>query len=155
MLKQKSRWSSGKTLASHTNSPRFESRLGQCRYGSCVLLAKVAPRPFDRDIKLRSSLCMHAFKFMHGLKRTWMTKRKSRGPETGRYPACMWLLQTEACQSRNCKALVAQNGCSTQASHPVGWSWECSAQVHNKQTNKQTNKHTVKLSSMFIDNDGF
>ena len=47
MLKQKSRWSSGKTLASHTNSPRFESRLGQCRYGSCVLLAKVAPRPSD------------------------------------------------------------------------------------------------------------
>ena len=27
---------------------------------------------------------MHSFKFMHGLKRTWMTKRKSKGPETHR-----------------------------------------------------------------------
>ena len=30
---------------------------------------------------------MHAFKFMHLLKRIWMTKRKSRGPETHRYQA--------------------------------------------------------------------
>ena len=30
----------------------------------------------------------HAFKIMHGRKKTWMTKGKSRGPETNRYPAC-------------------------------------------------------------------
>merc|ERR1711954_361554 len=38
-----------------------------------------------RDAKQGCRLCTHAFKFMHGRKRTWMTKRKSRGPETDRY----------------------------------------------------------------------
>ena len=41
-----------------------------------------------RDVKQGCRLCAHAFKIMHGRKRTWMTKRKSRGPETNRYPAC-------------------------------------------------------------------
>ena len=38
-----------------------------------------------RDVKQGCSLRTHAFKIMRGLKRTWMTKRKSRGPETYRY----------------------------------------------------------------------
>ena len=38
-----------------------------------------------RDIKQGRSLRTHAFKNMRRLKRTWMTKRKSRGPETYRY----------------------------------------------------------------------
>ena len=29
---------------------------------------------------------MHAFKIMHRLKRTWVTKRKSRGPDTRGVP---------------------------------------------------------------------
>ena len=37
------------------------------------------------DVKPRSGICMHAFKIMRGPKRTWMTKRKSKGPETYRY----------------------------------------------------------------------
>ena len=44
---------------------------------------------FGWDVKPRSGLRAHAFKNMRGPKRTWMTKRKSRGPETGRYPAFM------------------------------------------------------------------
>ena len=94
MLKQKSRWSSGKTLASHTNSPRFESRLGQCRYGSCVLLAKVAPRPSDET--LNRGPVWHAFKFMRGLRRTWMTKQKSKGSRNRQMvPTCRDALKTE------------------------------------------------------------
>ena len=38
-----------------------------------------------RDVKQGCSLRTHAFKIMRGLKRTWMTKRKSRGPETYRH----------------------------------------------------------------------
>ena len=37
-----------------------------------------------RDVKQGCSLRTHAFKIMRRLKRTWMTKRKSRGPETNR-----------------------------------------------------------------------
>ena len=40
---------------------------------------------FGWDVKPRSGLRAHAFKNMRGPKRTWMTKRKSRGPETYRY----------------------------------------------------------------------
>ena len=40
---------------------------------------------FGWDVKPRSGLRAHAFKFMRGPKRTWMTKRKSRGPETYRW----------------------------------------------------------------------
>ena len=40
---------------------------------------------FGWDVKPRSGLRAHAFKIMRGPKRTWMTKRKSRGPETYRY----------------------------------------------------------------------
>ena len=35
-----------------------------------------------RDVKQGCSLRTHAFKTMRGLKRTWMTKQKFRGPET-------------------------------------------------------------------------
>ena len=38
-----------------------------------------------REVKQECRLRAHAFKIMHGPKRTWMTKRKSRGPETYRY----------------------------------------------------------------------
>ena len=41
-------------------------------------------KSFGWDIKPRCSLHTHAFKFKHRLKRTWMTKRKSRGPGTHR-----------------------------------------------------------------------
>ena len=40
---------------------------------------------FGWDVKPRSGLRAHAFKNMRGPKRTWMTKRKSRGPETYRW----------------------------------------------------------------------
>ena len=40
---------------------------------------------FGWDVKPRSGLRAHAFKNMRGPKRTWMTKRKSRGPETYKY----------------------------------------------------------------------
>ena len=40
---------------------------------------------FGWDVKPRSGLRAHAFKIMRGPKRTWMTKRKSRGPETYRW----------------------------------------------------------------------
>ena len=40
---------------------------------------------FGWDVKPRSGLRAHAFKNMRGPKRSWMTKRKSRGPETYRY----------------------------------------------------------------------
>ena len=46
-------------------------------------------RLLAHNVKQGCSLRTHAFKNMRGLKRTWMTKRKSRGPETGRYPAFM------------------------------------------------------------------
>ena len=55
--------------------------------------------PFGWDVKPRSGLRAHAFMIMRGPKRTWMTKRKSRGPETDRYPAYMYLLQTEGLHS--------------------------------------------------------
>jgi len=70
-----------------------------------------------RDVKQGCSVRTYAFKIMHRPKRTWMTQRKSKGPETDRYPAWMWLLQTGACRSRNCRAHVAPYGCSTQYSH--------------------------------------
>ena len=50
-------------------------------------LTSISP-PSARGVKQGCRLCAHAFKIMHGRKRTWMTKRKSRGPETNRYPAC-------------------------------------------------------------------
>ena len=63
-----------------------------------------------RDVEQGCRLCMHACKSMHGRKRTWMTKRKSRGPETGRYHApthCPpksemgWLQQMSAVRKKN------------------------------------------------------
>ena len=46
-------------------------------------LSSIFP-PSARGVKQGCRLCTHAFKIMHGRKRTWMTKRKSRGPETDR-----------------------------------------------------------------------
>ena len=40
--------------------------------------------PAAREVKQGCSLRTYAFKIMRGLKRTWMTKQKSRGPETVR-----------------------------------------------------------------------
>ena len=54
----------------------------------CVLLNRVA-LSFGWDVKPRSSLCTHAFKNMYGLKRTWMTKQKSRGPANTQI-TCTW-----------------------------------------------------------------
>ena len=41
------------------------------------------------------SLRTHAFKNMRELKRTWMTKRKSRGPETYRYGRLLYPTKAE------------------------------------------------------------
>ena len=78
------RWSRDKILASHANSPRFNSWLGRAGMQTLYVIYKRSATSVGCDIKPRSSLCTHAFKFMHGLKRTWMTKQKSRGPETDR-----------------------------------------------------------------------
>ena len=61
--------------------PGFKSRPGHCAgwiwvYGSAA--------SFGWDVKPRSGLRAHAFKIMRRPKRTWMTKQKSRGPETYR-----------------------------------------------------------------------
>ena len=84
--------------------------LGQFRYGSCLLLTKVAPRPSDETLNRCMHLCTHAFKFMHGLRRTWMTSESigvqkhtdgasmQKSPENG-----MWLPmggQIENCHVR-------------------------------------------------------
>ena len=53
-------------------------------------LASISP-PSARGVKQGCRLCTHAFKIMHGRKRTWMTKRKSRDPETDRW---CWHAQT-------------------------------------------------------------
>ena len=44
-----------------------------------------SPSSFGWDVKPRPSLSAHTFKIMYGLKRIWMAKHNSRGPETHRY----------------------------------------------------------------------
>ena len=60
--------------------PGSGGAVGIWMYYSCGSAAS-----FRWDVKPRSGLRAHAFKIMRGPKRTWMTKRKSRGPETYRY----------------------------------------------------------------------
>ena len=57
-----------------------------------------------RDVKQGCRLCTHAFKIMHGRKRTWMTKRKSRGPETDR-----WCRHAQTPRKRNVAAYGRAN----------------------------------------------
>ena len=63
----------------------FESRPGHCAGWIYVYYSCGSAASFGWDVKPRSGLRAHAFKIMRGPKRTWMTKRKSRGPETDRY----------------------------------------------------------------------
>ena len=62
--------------------PGFQSRPGRCAGWIWVYYSWGSAASFGWDVKPRSSLCAHAIKIMRGPKRTWMTKRKSRGPET-------------------------------------------------------------------------
>ena len=79
----------GRASASQLRGPGFESRPGHCAGWIWVYYSCGSAASFGWDVKPRSGLRAHAFKNMRGPKRTWMTKRKSRGPETGRYPAFM------------------------------------------------------------------
>ena len=60
------------------------SNPGRCRCGFCVPLNRLVPCPSQGTLNSGCSLCMHAFKIMHGRERTWMTQRKYRGRETDR-----------------------------------------------------------------------
>merc|ERR1712074_67449 len=62
----------------------FDSCPGHRVYPWERYLSSISP-PSARGVKQGCRLCTHAFKIMHGRKRTWMAKRKSRGPETYRY----------------------------------------------------------------------
>ena len=72
-------------LASQLKGPGFESGSGHCADWIRVYYACGSAASFRWDVKPRPGLRAHAFKNMRGPKRTWMTKRKSRGPETYRY----------------------------------------------------------------------
>ena len=48
----------------------------RCRCGFCVPLYRLVPRPSQGTLNSGCSLCTHAFKIMHGLKRSWCSLRK-------------------------------------------------------------------------------
>ena len=79
-----------RALASHTKGPGFDPQQVQTVW-ICVLLIRVVPRLLQGTLNSQGcSLCTHAFKIMHRLKRYWclLRKRICELPATYRYPAC-------------------------------------------------------------------
>ena len=70
-----------RVLNSQSKGPGFDyGPGGHCADWIWVYYSCGSAASFRWDVKPRSGLRAHAFKNMRGPERTWMTKRKSRGP---------------------------------------------------------------------------
>ena len=84
-----------------------------CRPGRLRSQVRIPPSSSARDVKLGVQSVYARISIMHGLKRTWMTMRRCRGPETRRYPACTRELKTEVLGLKGAPRLKLQYYAST------------------------------------------